>query len=63
MIVDAGPAGRVYRLVDGRPRTVALVADGREIPVDGPELTVVVDGRRRSDADLRVAGSVEEAPD
>ncbi len=52
MRVDAGRCARTYRLVDGRPRTAAIVVDGREVAVDGPEVTVTVDGRRWSDADL-----------
>ena len=62
MRIDAGPAGRLYRMVDGRPRTAALLVDGRERPVDGPEVTVVVDGIPRSDAELTV-GDVEETSD
>jgi len=60
--VDAGPVGRLYRTVEGRPRTVALLVDGRQVPVDGPEVTVVVDGVRYHDSDMVVTG-VEEAPD
>ena len=62
MRVDAGACARLYRLVDGRPRTTALLVNGREVPVDGPEITVTVDGQRRSDTDL-APSAVEEAPD
>ena len=51
---------RVYRLVDGRPRTTALVVHGAaELAVDGPEITLTVDGRRWSDADL-VASEIQD---
>jgi hypothetical protein len=53
---------RAYRIVDGRPRTTAIVVDGREVPVDGPEVTVTVDGRPWSDADL-TPSAIEEASD
>ena len=62
MIVDAGRVARRYEVVDGRPRTAALVVDGREVPVEGPEVVVTVDGRRWSDADL-AASDVEVAGD
>jgi len=62
VIINAGRCARVYGLVDGRPRTEAVVVDGRPVPVDGPEVTVTVDGRRWSDADL-VASPIEEAAD
>jgi hypothetical protein len=62
MRVDAGPVAREYALVDGRPRTTAVVVDGRPVPVDGAEITLTVDGRRWSDADLAVS-EVEEAAD
>ena len=61
MRVDAEPVARRYRLVDGRPRTDALEVDGAEVAVDGPEVTVTVDGREWADADLAV-GDVVEAP-
>jgi hypothetical protein len=61
MRVDAGPVARVFRLVDGRPRTVALAGAGRGVPAVGPEVTVTVDGRRWADTDLEPAG-VEVAP-
>lgn len=61
MRVDAGPVARLYRLVDGRPRTAALLVGGAEVPVEGPEIVVVVDGVPRSDADL-IATDVEQAP-
>jgi hypothetical protein len=50
--VDAGRTVRHYRLDGGRPRTTGLSVDGVEVPVDGPELALVVDGRRLTDADL-----------
>lgn len=62
MKVDAGPCARRYRLVDGRPRTEAVVVGGHAVGVDGPEVTLRVDGRRLSDADLRPS-AIEEAPD
>ena len=52
MRVDAGRCARVYEVVDGRPRTVAVEVDGHAVAVDGPEVTVTVRGRRWSDADL-----------
>ena len=61
MNVDGGGIARRYEVVDGRPRTTALVVDGRSMAVDGPEVTVTVDGRPWSDADL-APSSVEEAP-
>ena len=39
---------RRYELVEGRPRTTAIA----ETAVSGPEITLTVDGRRLSDADL-----------
>jgi len=62
VIVGAGRCERVYHVVDGRPRTEAVLVDGHPVPVDGPELTVTVNGRRRSDADLEPS-AIEEAPD
>ena len=54
MKVGTGRVERQFELVDGRPRTTAVVVDGKTVPVhpDGQELAVVVDGRRRTDADL-----------
>ena len=62
MRVDAGRTARVYEMVDGRPRTVALVAGGREVALDGPEVAVTVDGARTPDADM-APSDVDEAPD
>ncbi|MDQ4069426.1 MAG: hypothetical protein M3203_08150 [Actinomycetota bacterium] len=61
MKVGARRIARRYGVVDGRPRTTALVVDGREIPVAGQELTVTVDGRSWSDADL-AASAVDHGP-
>ena len=54
MRVDAGRTARLLDVVDGRPRTTAVVVDGREVALEGPEVAVTVDGRRWSDADLMV---------
>ena len=63
MRVDAGPVARLFALVDGRPRTTALVVDGREVPLGADEeVAVVVDGRRRPDTGMTVSG-IDEAPD
>ena len=62
MRVDAGRCARLYHLVEGRPRTVALVVDGAEMAVDGPEVTLTVGDRRWTDTDL-VPSQVDEAPD
>jgi len=48
---------RRYEVVDGRPRTAAI----DDVTVDGPEVTLTVDGRRLSDADLEPS-EVEVAP-
>ena len=60
MRVGTGRVERHFELVDGRPRTTAVVVDGKAVPVhpDGQELALVVDGRRRTDADL-APGDVE----
>lgn len=58
MRVDAGRCARIYDLVDGRPRTVAVEVDGKAVAVDGPEVTLTVGGRRWSDTDL-VPSAVE----
>jgi hypothetical protein len=50
--VDAGRCARIYDLVDGRPRTVAVEVDGNPVAVDGPEVTVTAGGRRWADTDL-----------
>jgi hypothetical protein len=50
--VDAGRCARIYEVVDGRPRTVAVEVDGNRVALHGPEVTVTVGGRRWSDADL-----------
>jgi hypothetical protein len=60
--VDAGPVARVYEAVDGRPRTVALLAGGRRLRLDCPEVTLTVDGTQVTDRDL-VATDVQEAAD
>ncbi len=52
MRVDAGRCARIYELVDGRPRTVAVEVDGHPVALGGPEVTVTVRGRRWSDTDL-----------
>jgi len=54
MRVGTGRIERRFELVDGRPRTTAAVVDGRAVPIhpDDQELALVVDGRRRTDADL-----------
>ncbi|MDQ6726369.1 MAG: hypothetical protein M3066_09440 [Actinomycetota bacterium] len=62
MRVDAGAAARAYATVDNRPRTAALIVDGRQVPVDGPEVALTVDGVRIEDGDL-VAGDAHEASD
>lgn len=62
MKVDAGRVARLYRLVEGRPRTTAVVVDGAPVPVAGPEISLIVDGRRWSDTDL-TPSSVEARPD
>ncbi len=56
MNVDAGRCARRYDVVDGRPRTVAIVADGHPVAVDGPEIALMIDGRRWTDADLTASG-------
>ncbi|HEX2046984.1 MAG TPA: hypothetical protein VHF27_04410 [Acidimicrobiales bacterium] len=53
---------RRYQVVDGRPRTVALIVGSREMAVDGPEVALTVDGRRITDADLSPS-QVEESAD
>jgi hypothetical protein len=60
--VDAGRCARIYELVDGRPRTVAVEVDGRRIALDGPELTLTVGRRRRPDTELE-PGEVTHAGD
>ncbi len=59
MNVDAGRTARRFHPVAGRPRTAAVVVDGAELAVDGPEIAVTIDGRRWTDADLAPAGDVE----
>ena len=60
MKVDGGRVSRLYRVVDGRPRTSAILVEGVAMPVDGPEVIVVVDGVPRRDIDL-VPTAVEQA--
>ena len=52
MRIDAGRCARVYDVVDGRPRTVAIEAGGDVVALGGPEVTLTVGGRRWSDTDL-----------
>jgi hypothetical protein len=56
MRVDAGSVARRYRLSAGRLRTVEVVLGDGAVAVDGPELAVVVDGRRWTDDELQLAG-------
>jgi hypothetical protein len=61
--VDAGRAAVAYELIDGRPRTRAVVVDGVEHSIGTDhEVAVVVDGRRLTDGDLAPSG-VESATD
>jgi len=60
--VDAGPVARLYRVVDGRPSTYGVSVDGHGVPVEGPEIVLLIDGVPRRDVDL-VATDVEEDPD
>jgi hypothetical protein len=60
--IDAGRCARIYDVVDGRPRTVAVEVDGRTVALDGPEVTVTIRGRRWSDTDL-VLSAVEHSGD
>jgi hypothetical protein len=46
---------RRYQVVDGRPRTVAI----GDVAVNGPEITLTVDGRPISDADLEPSEVVD----
>ena len=62
MRVGTGRIARLYELVDGRPRTTAVEVDGVATPLDGPEVVIEVDGRRRADDKLEPA-DVEESPD
>lgn len=62
MKVDAGPVSRLYRVVDGRPRTLAILVDGLAVPIDGPEVIVLVDGVPHRDIDL-VASEVDATAD
>ena len=58
MRVDAGRCARVYDVVEGWPRTVAVEVGGDVVALGGPEVTVTVGGRRWSDTDL-VPSAVE----
>ncbi|MGI8983343.1 MAG: hypothetical protein ACR2HM_02225 [Acidimicrobiales bacterium] len=58
MRVEAGRCARIYELVEGRPRTVAVEIGGRRVPLDGPEVSVTVGDRRWTDAEL-IASPVE----
>ncbi|HEX3623161.1 MAG TPA: hypothetical protein VHT97_12675 [Acidimicrobiales bacterium] len=56
MRVDAGRTATVLRLVDGRPRTSAIVAGGVEVAVEADaEIALVIDGRRLPDTALAVS--------
>lgn len=62
MRVSAGGVTRRYRLDGGRLRTVEVEGAAGRVAVGGPELAVVVDGRRWTDAELDL-GPVEAAGD
>jgi len=56
MRVGAGDVARVYEMVAGRPRTVALEHTGTRSPVNGRELALVIDGATVSEDDLEPDG-------
>lgn len=62
MMVDAGRCARIYEVVDGRPRTTAIVVDGRTVRVEDLGISVTVDGRRVPGADL-VPGDIDHSDD
>ncbi|MEA2704085.1 MAG: hypothetical protein QOD63_2030 [Actinomycetota bacterium] len=66
MIVDAGPVARAYRVAGGAIRTVAVHGSAGRVEVGGPEVAVVVSGRRFVDGEsdgLGLVGEPEHAPD
>ena len=63
-VVDAGPVARAYRIAGGTVRTVAVRGSAGRVDVGGPEVAVVVSGRRLVDGyGLSLVGQPARAPD